>query len=124
MGGPKASDPSLPPACDNRVPVHRVALVALVLLASCGSERAPGPPAMSPPSQVRGVITDVRMDGDAVTRFVVEGASGRHEILIDPQRDYGFDLRHLEEHRATGDPVLVELENRDGALYAVSIVDA
>jgi hypothetical protein len=38
--------------------------------------------------------------------------------------DYGFDLGHLHEHRASGDPVRCLLEEREGKLYALRIDDA
>jgi hypothetical protein len=45
-------------------------------------------------------------------------------IRIDPSRDYGFDLTHLNEHQSTGDPVRVRLRQRDEGLYALQIDDA
>jgi hypothetical protein len=98
-------------------------LVAVVLLASCGGDSATEAE-RAPPSRLTGVITEVRTDGEDITGFELEAPSGRQEILIDPDRDYGFGLDHLFEHQRTGDPVVVDLETRRGDLYAVSIVDA
>ena len=89
----------------------------LLLAAACGEE-----PAV--PERVTGLVTEVRPSSGAVEAFRVETTLESYEILIDPRRSYGFDLRHLDEHRATGDPVVVRVEQRDGAAYAVSIEDA
>jgi hypothetical protein len=103
----------------------RPLLLAAVLLASCGAEPStPAETASPPPAQVLGVITEVGLEGDQVVSFEVEARDGSYEILIEPTRDYGFNLRHLLKHRDTGDPVAVDLEARGGELYAVSILDA
>jgi hypothetical protein len=47
--------------------------------------------------------------------------SGAH---IAPDVDYGFALGHLHEHESTGDPVRCVLEEREGRLYALEILDA
>jgi hypothetical protein len=47
-----------------------------------------------------------------------------YEILIDDSVNYGFPLGHIEEHRKTAAPVEVEIVERDGKLYARSILDA
>lgn len=104
--------------------VRRVVLTAVLLLASCGPAEPVPSEAPIAPEQIRGVIVDVRTVGGEVAGFVVDTPDGSFEILIDPDRDYGFDLRHLEEHRSTEDPVLVDLEARGDSLYAVSILDA
>ena len=100
-------------------------LGSCIFLAACGgagegmSER-PSPP----PEQVTGVITEMRFDGERVVGFEVETVARSFEILIDPERDYGFNLKHLEVHRDQQLPVQVDLESRDGKLYAVDILDA
>jgi hypothetical protein len=48
----------------------------------------------------------------------------RYEVAVDPGRDYGFDLEHLEVHREQALPVLVRLEERGDVLLAVEIFDA
>jgi hypothetical protein len=103
----------------------RMRIVPLLLLAAvaCSSE----PPAAGPaaPTEVTGEITAIARGRDGrIAAFTVDAGGRRHEIRIDAERDYGFDLEHLEEHRATGDPVRVTLEDRDGRLYAVEILDA
>lgn len=78
-----------------------------------------------PPEEVTGRITEVLRDAEgAVVALTVQAGQDRYEIQPDPARDYGFDLSHLEEHRNTGDPVRVTLEEREGRLYAVIILDA
>jgi hypothetical protein len=62
-------------------------------------------------------ITDVRA-------FTMRSEGEECEILIDPDRDYGFALPHLNEHRVSADPVTVKAEVRDGELVALSIEDA
>ena len=91
-------------------------LAILVLLGGCGEEPIP--------ERITGVVTEVRPTTGPVRDFSVEGAFGTFEVRIDPDRDYGFDLRHLEEHRDTGDPVIVRLEDRGGQAFARSIEDA
>lgn len=94
-------------------------LVAVCLLpAACASEP-------EVPSSVTGLITSIdRSDRGGITGFTVEAEDERYDILIDPGRDYGFDLEHLEEHRAQSDPVRVTIEERDGQAYALEILDA
>ena len=94
--------------------------LVLLLAVSCGgSEPAP------PPERVTGLITEIGRDDDgAIESFTVQEEGRTFRVRIDPRRDYGFDLEHLEEHRASELPVLVRLEQRNGALYAVEILDA
>ena len=96
-----------------------VGLLAAVVAAGCGKE----PP--SAPETLTGVITEIAAGDDGeITRFDLDAAGGSYAILIDPGRDYGFDLNHLREHESTGDPVRVRLRERDEALYALRIDDA
>jgi hypothetical protein len=104
-----------------------VVLSCLVVgLIACGGDGSEAPPTRSDaPSTVTGVVIEVSSAGlGRVESLVVKDGDDSYEILIDPEVDYGFNLDHLHEHRATGDPVRVELEERDGELYAQSIVDA
>lgn len=102
----------------------RVRSVAVLLIAgavACGAS-AGAPPA---PGRVTGTITAVDRDGSGtIVAFTVQEAATAYEIRIDPSKDYRFDLEHLEEHRAGHLPVRVTLEDRDGSLYAVEILDA
>ena len=97
--------------------------LVLALATACGSGtgEAPDP---TPIGDVTGVITQVETRGDEVVAFTLAAEGSTHRILIEPDRDYGFDLAHLEEHRATGDPVLVRTRTRDGEHFALSIEDA
>jgi len=75
-----------------------------------------------PPSEVTGTIVAVRGTEDVVTAVTVQGDE-RVELWIAEDVDDGFDLHHLREHQATGDPVRCTVEERDGRLYALSIAD-
>ena len=101
-------------------------LVTLVVLAACSPQAAapPDPSPSPPPDPVTGLVTLVRFSGDEVRSLEVESEGRTYEILIDPAVDYGFNLRHLEEHRTAGDPVEVDVEVRGNRIYAVSILDA
>jgi hypothetical protein len=99
--------------------------LAALLLVGCSEPpmlvgRSPEPP----PTQVTGLITETIYEGEQMTSFVVESREGTFEILLDPERDYGFNLKHLDLHRNQELPVQVPLESRDGALYAVDVLDA
>lgn len=59
-----------------------------------------------------------------VRAFTVKEGDELYEINIDPDIDYRFNLGHLNEHRATAEPVRVELEERGDELVARSIEDA
>lgn len=102
--------------------MHRAALI-LALIAACGGDATPAA-TPSPPERVTGLITEVRFEGEEVVSFVVEAREGSYDLLIDPEYDYGFNLRHLEVHRVQELPVHVELAERDGALYANEVLDA
>jgi hypothetical protein len=98
-----------------------IALGVVLALASCGGDNAAVTEA---PSNVVGTITDVEPAEGEPTNFVVETEDGEtFTIDIDPDVNYGFDLAHLHEHHETGDPVDIDLEERDGTLYAQSIED-
>jgi hypothetical protein len=103
--------------------MRTILLAALLLLGACAEPTINDGPA-PPPDQVTGLITQIEFEGDRLTNFVIEARGATYDILIDPERDYGFNLKHLEVHRADELPVLVELESRGGDLYAVSILDA
>ena len=99
--------------------------ILLAVGVSCSpSETSPDPTPIPPPDRITGLITELSYDGEQLTSFVVESEDHTLEILIDPERDYGFDLEHLEEHRVGELPVQVALEARGEGLYAVEIEDA
>jgi hypothetical protein len=58
-----------------------------------------------------------------VSSFRLKTGDTTRTILIDDSVDYGFPLGHLEEHRTGAAPVEVDVVERDGDLYAQSIVD-
>ena len=97
----------------------RVIVAVSLCLGGCG-DRTPA----APPDPLEGLVTEVRTEGSAVVAFTLDTELEKIEVLIDPARDYGFDLNHLKEHRDLKQPVLVALERRDGGEYAVSIDDA
>jgi hypothetical protein len=100
--------------------VRSALALLLVLCASCGGEARP-----EAPTEVTGLITAIERDGaGSITAFEVEDDDGPYRILIDPGRDYGFDLEHLVVHRDQELPVMVRLEDRAGDLYAIEILDA
>jgi hypothetical protein len=99
--------------------------VVLALGTACSSQ--PGTHTISEPvplGDVTGLITELHFNGDQLQSFVLETREDSYEILIDPERDYGFNLKHLTSHRDQELPVLVETETRNGAHYAVAILDA
>jgi hypothetical protein len=107
----------------------KVAAVSCVLVAlvACGGDEPETSSSEAPeaPSVVTGVVIEVSSAGlGRVESFVVKDGDDTYEILIDPEVDYGFNLDHLHEHRATGEPVRVQLKERNGDLYAQSILDA
>lgn len=103
---------------------RRLAVISLVagLIAgtACSKEKTPPPPAA-----LTGVISQIGAEaGGEVTGFDLEAGGKSYNILIDPGRDYGFDLNHLYEHESTGDPVRVRLRAENETLYALQIDDA
>jgi hypothetical protein len=100
------------------------ALLALVVLGGCGDDPAEdaGQPA---PEEITGPVTSIDSESlGEVTSFEVTQKGEVYVVLIDPKIDYGFALSHLNEHLASGDPVRVGLDERNGKLYATEIVDA
>lgn len=95
--------------------------VALALLApACG-----GGNDSDAPDTVTGVVVEIDSRGlDDVESFTVKDGDELYEISIDPEIEYGFNLGHLNEHRATAEPVRVELQERGDQLIALSIEDA
>ena len=99
------------------------ALLALVLLGACGDD---SPEEAQPaPEEITGPVTKVDSEslGD-VTSFEVTEQGEVYVVFIDPEVNYGFALSHINEHLASGDPVRVGLDEREGQLYATEIVDA
>lgn len=103
-----------------------VAVFFALLVPTACSSGTTAPDAASSPvgGTFRGRVTDVTIQNGAVTRFELTTEDDTIAVAIDPERDYGFDLLHLEEHEATGDPVIVETEAVADDLVALSIEDA
>lgn len=79
----------------------------------------------SAPQEVTGPVLGVNAEslGD-VTSFEVKDEDDSYEIFIDPDVNYGFNLGHINEHLASGEPVRVGIDARDGKLFATAIADA
>jgi hypothetical protein len=107
---------------------NRLLVVAFVLLhAACGGDDSSGRTTAGPnaPDQVRGPVISVDSQGlGKVRSFDVKNGDRIYKVRIDPSVDYGFPLDHLNEHRISGDPVIVGVEEREGELFALSIEDA
>lgn len=95
----------------------RPVLLTLLLLTGCSGESAPVP------DRVTGTVSEVRPASGPVDSFTIDTEFETYEVLLDPERDYGFPPRHLEVHRETGQRVVVWLEDRDGEAVAVRIED-
>jgi len=87
------------------VKIGRVIAVArlIVLVAACGDDDAPSNTGgnTGTPDQVTGLITEVEAHvGKHVTAFTLESEEGEtYDISIASKVDYGFNLKHLIEHR-------------------------
>lgn len=99
-------------------------LAVVIAPVATGCQGAEEPSHGSIPPRVVGLIVDIEEDEGAVQGFLLEADGERYDVLIDPEIDYGFDLRHLREHLRLEQPVDVALERRDGAIYATEILDA
>lgn len=102
-------------------------LLASVLGIACGGNGAetPEPKPSEAPSTLTGVITEVESSGlTEVESFTLSVEGETYEIFLADDIDLGFPPAHLNEHKTTGDPVKVDLEDRSGQLYATSIDDA
>ena len=99
------------------------AFASLLLVAlACGEDGTGENSEMS--TTLTGIVVSVESEGlNEVTRFELKEGDEVHPILIDEDIKYGFPLGHLEEHRVSSAPVEVAIEERDGDLYALSIVD-
>jgi hypothetical protein len=90
-------------------------------LAGCGGSDTSGG---STPPEVVGAVTAISEDDGAIVAFRVNDGGDSYLIRIDGDRDYGFDLAHLHEHRHFADPVRVLTEQRTDGAYALEIDDA
>jgi hypothetical protein len=101
-------------------PALLVVLLASGAISGCARETAQE----KAPSELVGVIVEVEEDAGNVTAFTLEVDGDRYTIFVAEEVEYGFDLRHLHEHRSTGEPVRCTLEERGDRLYALQILDA
>jgi hypothetical protein len=101
-----------PPLCASIVLVSIVAL-----LAACGGGG-------DDPTELTGLIVDVRGRGNDVTSFTLRSGDRSYEIRLAPDVDYGFQPSHLRVHASALFPVRCKVERRRGAWYALEIVDA
>ncbi len=103
-------------------------VAALAASAGCGGSGESAPAELTgevaAPDELTGEIVAIDGEGSEIRSFTLASEGEEYEILIAPDVDYGFDLAHLHEHEAAGDPVHCRLEERDGDLYALSIEDA
>jgi hypothetical protein len=99
-----------------------VMCLAFIASVACGD----GEPAR--PSQLTGTV--IAVDAVSLTKvnsFTLKAGDDRHQIYIAPEVDYsssGFVPQHLREHVISGIRVRVEVERRDGRLFAVAMEDA
>ena len=102
---------------------HLAAVLLLVgSLAACDS-------GSDVPCGDRGTLTGVVLAVESrsltdVRSFTIRSQDEECEIAIDPERDYGFALSHLNAHKIDGAPVTVEVDVEGDQLVALSIVDA
>jgi hypothetical protein len=97
-----------------------LAVTATLLLGACAGDAG-----CAETGRCTGVVTDITSAGiGQVESFELKSGDETLEILIDPDLEYGFDLGHLHEHLASSDPVIVDLEERDDGVYALTIEDA
>ena len=91
--------------------------LALSGLASCSSQEGS--------RRVTGVVVEIESSGlSQVEQFTLQDEGRRVTILVDDETEFAFAPSHLNEHRARGEPVAVEVEKRNGDLFALSVVDA
>lgn len=98
--------------------------LALALMLGACSDSGSEDPAGETPDKVTGVILSIESEGfDQVQSFKLKVDERIYTVLIDPEIEYGFPLSHLSEHLRTAGPVAVELDDRAGDLYALTIED-
>ena len=104
---------------------RRLVAVAMVFsaLASVAASCGGGGESNSGASEITGIVVGVTQTGGKVSAFALDEGDETHQILIAPDVDYGFALRHLYYHLRQRDPVVCSVERRRGALYALAIRD-
>jgi hypothetical protein len=105
------------------MPMRVLAASALLALSlgGCGGSQ----PACADRTTLTGIVLDVESRTlTDVRAFTLRSQGEECEIIVDPDRQYGFALPHLNEHKISADPVKVEVEVRDDELVALSIDDS
>ena len=73
---------------------------------------------------ITGVVVAIESRGlNEVESFTVKAGERRVKILVDPDTEFAFTPSHLNEHRATAEPVAVEVDRRNGDVVALSVQD-
>jgi len=98
-------------------------LAGLLVCASCGGDSSTDGGGATDEITGPVVKVDAKSLGD-VTSIELKQGDETFEILIDPEIDYDYNLGHISEHLSSGAPLRVEVEERDGELFATSISDA
>jgi hypothetical protein len=76
-------------------------------------------------SELTGVVLSVEARSITnVVSFTLTSEDRRYRVFIDPDVRYDFAPGHLREHVLSGEPVRVEVEERDGRLFATALSDA
>ena len=89
-------------------------LLPALLLLACGQG-----------NRIEGLISSIEEQGDGrPVAITVESDDGSRRILLADDVDYGFDLKHLEEHREQKLPVSVKVQERNDRTVALKIEDA
>ena len=94
----------------------------VLTLASCGGDNDDGGDA---PSVITGTVVEVQTQSlTDVESFVVSQGDERFTIYIGARTNLDFPPAHLNEHRISGDPVRVEVDESGDRLVARTIEDA
>lgn len=96
-------------------------LVGILALTGCGGDAASE---TGGSRVITGIVTTVEATSLVdVESFTVRSDGETFEILIDPDVTYAFPPEHLRAHAISSEPVRVEVEERSGDLYALSMED-
>jgi hypothetical protein len=100
-----------------------VAVACLLLVAAACAQDDAVSRADEVPSEVTGLITAIVPSQGDIESFTIEEDGTSYEIKIAEDVDYGFDLEHLRVHLEDELPVIVTVDDRDGAAVATAIED-
>ena len=102
----------------------RALALSLIVLTACSGGKTADPASAPATSPVTGLITELERSDGAIGAVTLDVEGTTYRFLVDPERDYGFDLNHLDEHVSGKLPVSVSFETRPDGLYATAIDDA